>query len=315
MLFKLPSATSQDQDAASFKQALPWASIGPFIFLQLLLFINIAQISASTGWTLPLAFALAMAGAVAGFLGAGAVFWRGTNRLEVFGGGVVLLIVLFVVSSATQFVAALYIIGPLILAEWLMVVLLNIEQGNGRNTTTRNLTISNGIGWLLFVIFIFLFYASYDLPLPFPNSAVTYLSFLLCFLAGILAISNFPSTTIAHKFPVTYSLGAAAVILIALVGIKYLTWSTPTSVAADGQPVRVMTYNLHNGVNTQGQLNLEALAQTIEEQNPDIIALQEVSRGWIVNGSADMLQWFEQRLDMPYVWGPTRRRQLGKRHL
>jgi endonuclease/exonuclease/phosphatase family metal-dependent hydrolase len=66
-----------------------------------------------------------------------------------------------------------------------------------------------------------------------------------------------------------------------------------------------MSYNLHNGFNTDGRLDMEALAQIIEESDADVVGLQEVSRGWVVNGSVDMLQWLSQRLDMPYVTGPT----------
>jgi len=36
-----------------------------------------------------------------------------------------------------------------------------------------------------------------------------------------------------------------------------------------------------------------------------VIGLQEVSRGWVINGSTDMLHWLTQRLDMPYVWNST----------
>ena len=43
----------------------------------------------------------------------------------------------------------------------------------------------------------------------------------------------------------------------------------------------------------------------IEEQQPDIVALQEVTRGWVIYGSFDMLVWLSQRLDMPYVYGPA----------
>jgi endonuclease/exonuclease/phosphatase family metal-dependent hydrolase len=78
-----------------------------------------------------------------------------------------------------------------------------------------------------------------------------------------------------------------------------------TAVSGDGFPVRVMTYNLHNGFNTKGHLGLEALAQIIEAENPDVVGLQEVSRGWVVNGSTDMLAWLSRRLDMPYVWQST----------
>lgn len=308
-LFKLPTPVN-DQDTPSFKQALAWATIGPGLFLQLLLFANIATISATTGLNFPQAFVLAAAGGVAGFLGAGAVFWRGTNRLEVIGGGIVLLIVIAVLSITHDYQWILVIVGPLMLGEWLMVVLMNLELGHGRKSA-RNLTLSNSLGWILFVVFIFLYYAGYQLPLPFPNSLITNLAFLLTFLAGLLAIFNFPQGTIANKFPVTYSLGAAGLILLALVGFKYITWTEAEAVPVEDKPLRVMTYNLHNGVNPQGQLDLEAIAQTIEAENPDVVALQEVSRGWVVNGSVDMLQWLSQRLNMPYVWGPTEGQTWG----
>ena len=72
-----------------------------------------------------------------------------------------------------------------------------------------------------------------------------------------------------------------------------------------GFPVRVMTYNIHQGFHTRGFLAIEDQARVIEEQRPDIVALQEVSRGWVIDGSFDMLVWLSRRLDMPYVWGPA----------
>jgi endonuclease/exonuclease/phosphatase family metal-dependent hydrolase len=66
-----------------------------------------------------------------------------------------------------------------------------------------------------------------------------------------------------------------------------------------------MSYNLHSGFDVQGRMDLEAIAQTIESEQAEVIGLQEVSRGWVVDTSADMLTWLSQRLNMPYIWGPT----------
>jgi endonuclease/exonuclease/phosphatase family metal-dependent hydrolase len=66
-----------------------------------------------------------------------------------------------------------------------------------------------------------------------------------------------------------------------------------------------MTFNLHNGFDTTGWLGMEALARTIERQHPDVVALQEVARGWVIDGSTDMLGWLSQRLQMDYVFDPT----------
>ena len=66
-----------------------------------------------------------------------------------------------------------------------------------------------------------------------------------------------------------------------------------------------MSYNLHQGFDVHGRHGMENLAKVIEAEDPDIIALQEVSRGWVVNGSVDMLVWLSQRLEMDYAWGPA----------
>jgi endonuclease/exonuclease/phosphatase family metal-dependent hydrolase len=67
-----------------------------------------------------------------------------------------------------------------------------------------------------------------------------------------------------------------------------------------------MSYNLHQGFSrVTGDMTLEEIAKVIEEEGADIVALQEVSRAWVVSGSVDMLVWLSQRLEMPYVWGPA----------
>jgi endonuclease/exonuclease/phosphatase family metal-dependent hydrolase len=67
-----------------------------------------------------------------------------------------------------------------------------------------------------------------------------------------------------------------------------------------------MSYNLHFGFDVEG------VARAIEASGAEIVGLQEVSRGWYVNGSTDMLAWLQRRLRMPHalfagashaVWG------------
>ena len=49
----------------------------------------------------------------------------------------------------------------------------------------------------------------------------------------------------------------------------------------------------------------QGLAEVIETEGADVVALQEVSRGWVIDGTVDMLVWLSQRLDMVYEWGPA----------
>ena len=66
-----------------------------------------------------------------------------------------------------------------------------------------------------------------------------------------------------------------------------------------------MTYNLHSAYNSQGRQDLEAIAQVIEESGADVVALQEVSRGWLIDGSTDMAGWLSRRLGMPILFRGT----------
>jgi len=70
-------------------------------------------------------------------------------------------------------------------------------------------------------------------------------------------------------------------------------------------PLRVMTYNIHQGVDHVGLPDLEGIARVIEADQAQIVALQEVPRGWLVNGAVDALSWLAQRLQMHAAWGPA----------
>ena len=67
--------------------------------------------------------------------------------------------------------------------------------------------------------------------------------------------------------------------------------------------VTVMTYNIRQGFGATSRFDLEAVAHEIEKRPTDVVALQEVGRGWVVSGAADTLAWLSQRLDMPVYYG------------
>jgi endonuclease/exonuclease/phosphatase family metal-dependent hydrolase len=73
-----------------------------------------------------------------------------------------------------------------------------------------------------------------------------------------------------------------------------------------GATVRLMNWNVMYGRHhTDGAVDPAAVAEAIETVNPDVVLLQEVSRGWPIGGGADMLEWLSRRLAMPYYWSPA----------
>ena len=283
--------------------ALSLASIGPWLFLQLMIFQNLARLAAISGWSLPAAALLMIAfNAVA--LVAAAHAGR-SNRSRLFPtliGLTYLILLLFI--SAEGLVGVLFVAtGQVLSASLLMIILLGLGE-RAESDGRLGIVVANGIGQLLLVIFSFLYYVTYDISLGFRAELLLPVAGFLVALSGI---SVAPQKSKGQEPAPNLVPALIAAILLVIPVIMLITWNTPQPVdPPEGEvSVKVMSYNLHSGFNTDGQMNLETLAQIIEENDPDVIGLQEVSRGWVIDSSPDMLQWLSQRLDMPYVEGSS----------
>jgi endonuclease/exonuclease/phosphatase family metal-dependent hydrolase len=97
----------------------------------------------------------------------------------------------------------------------------------------------------------------------------------------------------------------AGIAWVVLAGIGILMrWASPmVDKPPTVGPVRVMTYNIHQGINADLKMDLEAITDAIVAQSPDVVVLNEVNRARAVNGFADTLPTISRRLGMPYVFG------------
>ncbi|PUB10809.1 endonuclease/exonuclease/phosphatase family metal-dependent hydrolase [Paenisporosarcina sp. OV554] len=70
--------------------------------------------------------------------------------------------------------------------------------------------------------------------------------------------------------------------------------------------VKVMSYNIHHGEGTDRVLDLERIAQVIENSEADIIGLQEVDNHWSSRSNfEDQANTLAKRLGMFYVYAPN----------
>ena len=149
-----------------------------------------------------------------------------------------------------------------------------------------------GLGWLLFVAGTFVHYAY------FANREVLWLLTALVVVAALLAP---PSPSPRWRAALAWSIAAVAVVapLVAL-GL------TPAA-AVQRAPVtfRVMTYNVHQGFDVGDMPALDRIADTISHEGPDVVVLQEVVRGWLIDEQHDVLGYLAGRLGLSYVYGPT----------
>jgi endonuclease/exonuclease/phosphatase family metal-dependent hydrolase len=275
----------------------------------MVVFQNVARIAALTGWPIPAAGLFIGVGNVIALIAAA----HAPRSKRIPGLSVLVAVIFFAVLFFVEYDGLLgalsSAIGQVLGASLIMTVLVTLGR-LAKKPGRMGVSAANGIGQLLFAIFLLIFYISYELDFGFRSTAMLPVAGLLVSIAA-LAVSR----GVAPKMRVAANLIPAGLagLLLLLPVVLWLTWSTPEAVPppADNQTVRVMNYNLHNGFNTDGRLNMESLAQVIEESGADIITLQEVARGWVIYGSVDMMQWLSQRLNMPYAYAPTEGQQWG----
>jgi endonuclease/exonuclease/phosphatase family metal-dependent hydrolase len=176
-----------------------------------------------------------------------------------------------------------------------------------------------GLGYVLPVL---VYQVHYDLELPFDNR------FALVAAAGMLSLAGArrrpapaprrgapdlpagPAGPGRFVRPAAVS-GAATLALLVPLGAAVTGPAVPGP-EQTGATVRLMSWNVMYGRHhTGGVPDPESIAAAIEAADPDLVLLQEVSRGWPIGGGVDLLEWLSRRLGMRYEWAPAADGQFG----
>ena len=149
-----------------------------------------------------------------------------------------------------------------------------------------------GVGWMLFVAGTFVHYAY------FANREALWLLTAFVVVAVLLAppspLPRWRPALAATVATLVIAIPAAALLLVPAAAIEH----APVS-------FRVMTYNVHQGFDVGDIPALDRIADTISHERPDVLVLQEVVRGWLIDDQQDVLGYLAGRLGMTYVFGPT----------
>lgn len=74
--------------------------------------------------------------------------------------------------------------------------------------------------------------------------------------------------------------------------------------------LKVLTFNIHNGINRYGKYDLEQTAEFLRLMKPDLAGLQEVSRFWSLKTNyQDMVSFLAEQLGMYHAFAPTLNRR------
>lgn len=270
---------------------------GPYLFLHLEMLGNVARQSAESGWATGGSGAL-----VAGGLGLGWVIARGAahSRTATFLHTVALVAALAAGAGAPSFLR--WPVAQIAAAGLLASSMRRpppVPIGAGA---------AFGVGCLLFLAMLFGHYAGYDLPLPVTR---TKLFLAGACLLGLTAWLRVPRGDDPSSRATPVKVASAAPVALVLALLPLLRPGPEPVDAALEPPLRVVSFNLHNGFDEQGGFALDRMLDALVEQQPSIVALQEVSRGWVMNGSADLYQLALERTGFTGVAGPSVERDWG----
>ena len=185
------------------------------------------------------------------------------------------------------------LVGGLVLAAGLFIAAATIPAAPLKVTgSPAAVTLALALGWLVFVGTAFGFYAFWAyLPAVYAAIAVVAIAALLVSGGALPPWRALPIALV----PIV-----VGVPLLALL----LTPQSPT-IEDPRNTFRVMTYNIHQGFNAGQVPSLDMLVDVISRESPDVLVLQEVVRGWMIDEQHDALGVLAERLAMPYVFGPN----------
>jgi endonuclease/exonuclease/phosphatase family metal-dependent hydrolase len=278
-----------------------WLAVGPAVLLWGLYTGNTAHAQATAGWQPTVAAALV---AAATFIAALIVErprlwgspWISAAALAAsgvaFGYGEVTVDGVHGVAPWWTVVAQ--VVGALALAGCLGFAAE--RQASRDRGLRRGLLLATG--FLLFVVFVFAYYAAYDLFLP--ND---YVPFVVAAVVGLVgAVGRTVLRPVRRQWWPALAGAVAAVLAVVAVPV----WRPAPAVATgNGDGLRVAAYNIRMGFGLAGTFTVPEQADILRGLNADVIVLSEVDRAWFLNGGHDDLGLIASRLGMQFVWAPA----------
>lgn len=300
-----PMAEAEAPSEAGPAEAWTLLALGPFLLLEAIVLQDQGWLAQISGWGMSQAFLAVMLGNVAAGLGLGwglrsGFRWRGPTTLAC----AVVLVLAFLLAARDGWGVVLLLGLAQAAMGWTLGLALTTAMG-AKHPGLGWTTIWLGLGLVLLLVMAFLYYASFNFRIPIPREVVLPASAGIVGLAGLGAAWKTRGVILRGSGG-----GAGLAAIVGLLGVPLAYWglmgsppeASPTPASGS---IQVMTYNIHSAFNAEGRQDPEAIAEVIEASGADVVALQEVSRGWLIDGATDLPAWLSRRLGMPFVFRGT----------
>jgi len=284
--------------------ALPFLGVGPFLFAAMSVAHNAAAFTLASrlddlrGHEMTVLFAAL--GAIACVFAASL---SGTRRwlIALINGGILIASLTWIyvnIGNAWGLALVAWPVMTITLWAGLGFLLSGVERRMGAKSGSWHITLANFLALLVMLIILFM-------VMQYKMDWMMILAGTLLALTSVWAVGfGIKEKQAENPYPQKLvSIPAAAGLLIVLVWAMLVKPVPVAPVGSPGETLRVMTYNIHQGINADLMVDLGSIADAIVRENPDVVALNEVNRARATNGFLDVLPYLSRRLDMPYVFG------------
>ena len=286
-----------EEGEPGFLRSLMITGIGPWLYLGMALYQNPAAVAGHTGISdMQVYMIICITTAIGAFFGTFVAL-----RPQKFRFAIAFPLSLILILSTWGVVEAkgsmIYLICAGAVAMWILPGFV-FASLSGKKHGMFGTSLGMFLGFIIMLVLVFL-HANFGI------FGMTVAASVIVSIIAILA-SLFQIETVNWKnAKAGLSIaGISCIIAIGAIDLMVLDFKLPlTYWIVPGNDIRILTYNIHQGLDADGGMDLEGIINEIKKLNPDIVCLQEVNRAQISNGLVDCLMPISHALGMPYVFG------------
>lgn len=163
---------------------------------------------------------------------------------------------------------------------------------------------SVAVALVLFLLLNFLNAFAFTYPYTLP--ALREMGWVVYLAAGIfLGLATFQKITLEAESEFRFPSKVINAMLVLWIVVSVFLWPRKASELSTSGTIRVATYNIHYGYDDDWHFTLDKIAETIEENDCDVVAMQEVDTGRMTSYLVDDAHYLARTLKMNVAYLPT----------
>lgn len=179
-----------------------------------------------------------------------------------------------------------------------------ILDGRGKRPRPTGAMLGFGLAFLLLLNFLNAFAFTYPYAVPAMRGMGWAVYLLAALAAGVGVLMQRPAVPAWADLSARVGLTVPGGLLALALGVAAV-WPRPADPLPETGIIRLATYNIHYGYDRDWHFTLEEIAQTIESNGVDVVALQEVDTGRLTSYAVDDALYLARRLHMNAAYLPA----------